>query len=105
MRCTVSDPAGLSVAASAYVVPECDRNPNGADDALEIAAGSVRDHDGDGVPDECQADWNGNGVGDFYDVFFGTSADLDGDGQPDECDKADTGKGQLPPAGGPQQPK
>lgn len=101
VRCTVTDPLGLEDVDSVFVVPACDRNLNAVDDALDIANGTSRDVDADGIPDECQRDCNGNGVGDFYDVFFGTSADADGDGRPDECDGVTIEKDGKPAPGAP----
>lgn len=101
---TVTDPLGLQASASVYLVPECDRNLNGVEDQADIASGASRDHDGDGVPDECQGDCNGNGVADFYDLYFGSSVDEDGDGWPDECDGVGFQAGALPAPAGPQPP-
>jgi glucose/arabinose dehydrogenase len=82
---TVTDPYGLSDSDRHWLVPDVDRNLNGVDDAVEIAAGAVQDRDADGVPDEAQVDCNANGRPDLYDVFFGYVPDQDGDGVPDDC--------------------
>jgi glucose/arabinose dehydrogenase len=103
VRCTVTDPTGMATTASAWIVPDCDKNLNGQPDAQDIASGTSRDHDADGVPDECQVDCNGNGIGDFYDIYFGPSLDADLDGVPDECARVNIDPpGKLPPKGPPK---
>ena len=82
-----------------------DCNGNRIPDSDDIAAGSSRDVNGNGVPDECEADCDANGVRDLCDIAAGrafdcnhnrvpdscdiragTSDDFDGNGVPDECD-------------------
>lgn len=91
LRFTATDPLGLSATASHYLVPDCDRNLNGVDDALDIASGASLDLDHDGVPDEAEIDCDNDGVPDLFGTFFGLVPDADGDGVPDACDNG------LPP--------
>ena len=67
--------------------PGTDCNANGLPDDCDIAAGTVPDADGNGVPDGCE-DCNANGVVDGFEIASGKSADLNGDGVPDECQLA-----------------
>jgi hypothetical protein len=105
VRLTVTDPLGLSATASHWLVPECDRNLNGVEDALDISGGASLDADRDGVPDEAQADCDGNGLADLHELFFQTARDRDGDGVLDACDpvslealpKDGVGPPQAPP--------
>jgi hypothetical protein len=64
-----------------------DCNVNGIPDVCDIAAGTLDDVDGNGVPDDCE-DCNGNGTPDGLDIAGGTSLDCQGDGLPDECPTA-----------------
>ena len=90
------------------ILDECepsitDCNGNRVPDDEDIANGTSRDCNEDGVPDECDAgedcngndipdeceprsDCNQNGEPDFCDIAKGVSADDNGDGIPDECD-------------------
>ncbi|MBM3984856.1 MAG: hypothetical protein FJ296_04070 [Planctomycetes bacterium] len=86
LRATVTDPLGLQATAAAFLVPDCDQDQDGLDDAAEIAAGSEQDMDGDGVIDTCQADCDGDGVPDFATIHFGLAPDSDGNGVPDDCE-------------------
>jgi glucose/arabinose dehydrogenase len=86
LRATVTDPLGLQATSAAWLVPDCDQNQNGLDDAAEIAAGTQPDADMDGVIDTCQTDCDGDGVPDFAAIHFGLAADADGDGLPDDCE-------------------
>lgn len=54
--------------------PEADCNGNGASDACDILQGVSKDADGDGVPDECEAepcysDCDGNAILDLFDFL------------------------------------
>jgi len=69
-----------------------DCNANGVPDANDIAAGTSRDVNGNGVPDECE-DCNGNGVLDPVEIASGASADVNGNGAPDECEADCNGNG------------
>ena len=65
---------GWSLWSSAFkVVPRTliDCNENGVADACDIAVGTSRDGDGDGVPDECQcpADCDRSGSLDIFDFL------------------------------------
>jgi hypothetical protein len=62
-----------------------DRNRNAIPDPCDIAGGTSRDADGDGVPDEVEADCDGNGIPDNVDILAG-AADADGNGVPDACE-------------------
>jgi hypothetical protein len=68
---------------------DCDQD--GAEDAMEIAAGWLTDCDGDGVPDRCQIgaspalDCDEDGVLDACAIASGAVPDCDGDGVPDSC--------------------
>ncbi|NOX57623.1 MAG: S8 family serine peptidase [Planctomycetes bacterium] len=66
--------------------PDC--NTNGIPDFDDVDGGGSLDCDGDGVPDECQAqdDCNSNGVQDICDIAIGTSDDCSANGVPDECE-------------------
>ncbi len=66
--------------------PDC--NENGIPDECDIASGTARDDDGDGVPDGCQSDCNGNGFLDDLDIAAGTSSDCNANDTPDECELA-----------------
>jgi hypothetical protein len=56
-------------------------------DSCDIASGASEDGDGNGVPDECEADCNQNGQSDQLDLIpFGSSYDCDFDRIPDECE-------------------
>jgi sugar lactone lactonase YvrE len=58
-------------------------------DDLDIASLTSVDANGDGIPDECQADMDGNGVFDWVDIFEDMSLDIDRDGVLDavqDCD-------------------
>jgi hypothetical protein len=57
-----------------------DCNDNGEPDLCDVAAGGSGDCDGDGVPDECEADCDADGTPDDCE------ADADSDGAPDDCD-------------------
>ncbi|MCI0635409.1 MAG: hypothetical protein L0206_16060, partial [Actinobacteria bacterium] len=66
-----------------------DCNLNGLGDDEDIAAGTSKDCDGDGVPDECLLvadDCNQNGVPDGCDIESAASLDCNENGVPDECD-------------------
>jgi hypothetical protein len=66
---------------------QVDCNVNLLPDACDIAGGSSADTDGDGVPDECQADCNSNGVPDRLELVpYGSSFDCNGNLILDECD-------------------
>jgi hypothetical protein len=82
---TVTDPWGLSATARHWLIPDYDRNLNGAPDEAEIASGMASDVNYDDVPDDAQTDCNGNGRPDLYDVFFKYVPDENHDGQPDDC--------------------
>lgn len=93
VRLTVTDPLGLSRTISHVLIPACDLNHNGVDDALDIALGTSLDVDGDGAPDELLADCDGDGIEDVHAVFFGWVRDENGDGIPDHCQTATPGVG------------
>jgi hypothetical protein len=86
LRATVTDPLGLQATAAAFLVPDCDQDQDGLDDAAEIAAGSELDSDGNGVIDTCQPDCDADGVPDFAAIHFGLAPDADGNGVPDDCE-------------------
>lgn len=98
IRLTVTDALGLSDSMAHYLVPDCDRNMNGVDDALDIASGTSQDADADGIPDEAQVDCNRNGQPDLLELFFGYVADRDGNGVPDSCDPVWIQKAKGPKA-------
>jgi len=67
----VTSPAATLAVLAADLL-ECDCNGNGILDATDIAGGTSLDTDGDGVPDECQAEFrradaNGDGAVDIGD--------------------------------------
>ncbi len=64
-----------------------DCNLNMVPDTCELATG-LSDADGDGVPDECEADCDGNGRPDIADLALGTAVDCNGNRVPDKCDLA-----------------
>lgn len=103
VRLTVTDPLGLSSTRSHWLIPACDRNLNGIEDTLDLAAGTSLDLDQDSVPDEAQRDCNANGRPDLYELFFGYVRDLDLNGVPDDCDHGWTlGAMEKPPVLPPQ---
>lgn len=69
---------------------DCDGN--GIDDAEDIANGTWRDGNRDGIPDICQ-DCNGNGLLDPVDIARRRARDADGNGRPDSCDPDCNGNG------------
>jgi DNA-binding beta-propeller fold protein YncE len=71
------------LATAPCVVFDC--NQNGISDALDIAAATSLDANGNGIPDECE-DCNHNGVLDSTDITVGTSLDRNTNGIPDECE-------------------
>ncbi len=73
----------LVVQVDCQAVRDCDGN--GLGDLCEALTGTSTDCDANGVPDSCQVDCNQNGVPDSCDIQQGTSLDQDGDGIPDEC--------------------
>ncbi len=87
VRYTVADPLGLQTTVSHWLLPDCDRNLNGWDDAQDIALGTSEDLDLDGVPDEAQLDCNNNGMTDLHELFFGYRPDVNGNGVPDDCEE------------------
>jgi len=93
---TVTDPFGLSGSASINLVPECDLDMNGIEDALEIASGAAADLNRNGIPDVAENDCNANGTPDVYEVFFEGAADINGNRIPDECESF-TRPTQAPP--------
>lgn len=67
-----------------------DCNENQVHDAIDIALGTVRDCDLNGVPDSCSGgdlsvDCDGDGVPDACEIRLGTATDTDSDGIPDNC--------------------
>jgi hypothetical protein len=83
----------LIITGASTLMIDC--NGNGLADFQDIAAGTSRDCEQDGVPDECEvpplgflADCNGNGTPDECDFVSGASLDCNGNGIPDECDIA-----------------
>ena len=70
-----------------------DCNGNGVDDATDIANGTSRDCNNNGIPDECENDCNCNGIDDEIDIAGGTSLDCNGNGIPDECERDCNGNG------------
>lgn len=88
--------SGVVYAVDVSAIVDC--NDNGIDDSVDIFTGTSIDHDGDGVPDECQvglcsADLNQDGVvggadmglllmawGECPDLEPGCLGDLDGNG-------------------------
>jgi len=87
----VYDDLEIAAATSADVnddgIPdECqDCNNNGTLDPVDITGGAP-DADGNGIPDECEADCDGNGLPDQYETWEGLAPDLDGNNSPDQCD-------------------
>ena len=101
--------------------PWCgDCNNNEVPDGCDIDAGTSQDVNGNGVPDECEADCNDNGIPDAQDIAdctgepwcgdcnnnevpdgcdidAGTSQDVNGNGVPDECE-ADCNDNGIPDA-------
>jgi subtilisin-like proprotein convertase family protein len=88
----VAGDVGQLTAACVEITTAPDCNLNGVDDALDIAAGTSADLDGDGVPDECAcvADFDGDGAVTSSDLGVllsawgscgGCAADLTGDGE------------------------
>ncbi|MDI9404890.1 MAG: hypothetical protein QM516_13555, partial [Limnohabitans sp.] len=74
----------------AAVTSAVDCNGNATHDALDIASGSVRDCNLDGIPDSCQspdlaADCDGDGTPDACEIRYGLATDLNADGIPDNC--------------------
>jgi hypothetical protein len=63
-----------------------DCNGNGIENVLDIAGGTSRDCNTNGLPDECERDCNTNGTPDDCDVAAGTSADCNDNGVPDDCE-------------------
>ncbi len=82
---TVTDPFGLSASDRHWLIPDVDRNLNGVDDVLEIAADPSLDVNLDGIPDDAQWDCNQNDRPDLYDIFFKYVPDANRDGHPDDC--------------------
>ena len=67
-----------------------DCNENQVHDAIDIALGTARDCDLNGVPDSCSkidlsVDCDGDGVPDACEIRLGTATDTDSDGIPDNC--------------------
>jgi hypothetical protein len=84
-----------SVVKAYLVTAPCvsiDCDGNGVDDAVDLAAGTLPDLNGDGIPDGCQ-DCDGDGTLDPTEIALGQSADLDGDGVPDDCQPDCNGNG------------
>ena len=104
IRLTVTDPLGLSATTAHVLFPQCDRNVNGVDDAVDIGSGASLDLDRDGVPDEAQVDCDQNGKPDLYELFFGWTRDLDDNGVPDECEHLGHHKAPSGAEGPPQGP-
>lgn len=82
------------------LTPITDCNGNGVDDAQDIATGASLDCDGNGLPDECEADSDGDGIIDACDACpqIDNRLDSDGDGVND-CEDAfpnDPTNGQPP---------
>jgi hypothetical protein len=77
-----------AVASGTFSTLAADCNSNGTLDDCDIAQGTSRDTNQDGVPDECEvaADCNHNGVEDAEDIRGGTSGDCNTNGIPDECE-------------------
>jgi hypothetical protein len=100
--CAASDsaPDGVSDTSHAadplQATSDCNRNRQ--PDDLDIAHGTSRDTNVNGVPDECESfpirspqgpeDCNHNGVQDDLDIMRGTSRDENASGVPDECERA-----------------
>ncbi|MFQ5501029.1 MAG: choice-of-anchor J domain-containing protein, partial [Phycisphaerae bacterium] len=58
-------------------------------DTIRLTGILDNDLNGNGIPDECEADCNGNSITDFQDIADGTSLDCNTNGIPDECDITD----------------
>jgi len=67
---------------------QADCNGNGTIDSVDIAGGTSRDCDANGVPDECEdfVDCNNNGTYDPCDIDDGISLDCNANDVPDECE-------------------
>ena len=85
--CTGTETCGENLTCNP-VADIVDCNTNGFADDCDIADGTSRDCDGNGVPDECEpsADCNGNGIRDSCDIAAGTSGDCNENEVPDECE-------------------
>ncbi len=86
VRFTARDSSGLVTSLSHFLIPNCDQNMNFIDDAVDLASGTSRDENGNGVPDEAEVDCDGDGLSDIFELFFGYDTDLDGSGVPDGCE-------------------
>ena len=84
----ISNGGETAVASGTFSTLAADCNSNGTLDDCDIAQGTSRDTNQDGVPDECEvaADCNHNGVEDAEDISGGTSLDCQTNGIPDECE-------------------
>lgn len=66
------------------LTPDCDGD--GISDPAEIAAGTMNDCTGNGIPDSCEADCNGNGLPDTCEILKGDLTDANLNEIPDECE-------------------
>ncbi|MGQ0554222.1 MAG: PQQ-dependent sugar dehydrogenase [Planctomycetota bacterium] len=82
----ITDVEGLSAQTSHYLVPDCDRNLNGEDDAVDIGTGASKDKNQNDIPDEAETDCDSNGLPDLLEFFFGLAGDRNGNGVIDACE-------------------
>jgi len=79
---------------------DLDCNDNGVGDSSDVASGGSNDHDGDGIPDECQAGYESFCEGDGAAVGGGIDCPCGNNGNPGEgCDNG-TGSGVVLSAAG-----
>ncbi len=100
-----ANPAALTISqdmsvTAFFVTTDC--NQNGITDATDIAHGTSRDCDVNGIPDECEADTDEDGVIDACDncpaVANADQRDGDGNGVGDACQVCPTGNDCFMPA-------